>query len=98
MLSELVRFGLPSVAAMAGISVLRNPIKVWPNTLAGLTYLMSAAASLLLGAWWPLIAGWVISLALQGLCMSMMARGAFDGVINAQRAKKGLPPLSGASP
>ena len=89
---ELVRYALVTLAVMAGFSVFRNPLKVWPNTLAGLSYFAGAGGSLLMQAWWPVLAGWIVSLALQGLCTIMMLKGAFKERVNAERAKRGLPP------
>jgi hypothetical protein len=91
---EVVRFIVVGLSVWAGISVLRNPLKVWPNTLAGVFYFAGAIGAVLLNAWWPLLAGWVGSLSLQGLCAGLMAKGSFNEQINAERARRGLPPLA----
>jgi hypothetical protein len=93
---EIVRYIVVGLSVLAGIDVLRNPIKVWPNTLAGLCYFAGVAGSLLLKSWWPLLGGWIGSLSMQALCTLLIAKGAFAEHINNLRAKKGLPPLGNA--
>lgn len=80
------------LSVLAGISVLRNPLQVWPNILAGLSYFAGAGAAYGLRSWWPILAGWLISLSLQALCMALLARGVFDRQVNLERARRGLPP------
>jgi hypothetical protein len=92
---EVVRYGLVILAVMAGISVLRNPLKVWPNTLAAVSYFGGAGGSILMHSWWPIVAGWAASLSVQAVCTIMMAKGVFNEQINAERAKRGLPPSRG---
>jgi hypothetical protein len=93
---EILRYALLILAVLAGISVLRNPLRVWPNTLAGIVYFTGALVSLVLRNWWPLIVAWAFSLALQAACTIMIAKGVFNEQINAERAKRGLPPLGGS--
>lgn len=91
---EIVRYVLAGVSILAGFSVLRNPIREPINTLAGLTYFAGAAGTIILAAWWPVLVGWIGSLFLQGVSAFLIAKGVFNDRINAERAKKGLPPLS----
>jgi len=79
---ETIKYIVVVLSIVAGIGVLRNPLKVWPNTLAGISYLGGAAGSLFQNAWWPLLTGWIVSLCFQGICAVMMARGAFNNQIN----------------
>ncbi|MGH7501819.1 MAG: hypothetical protein ACREL7_08690, partial [Longimicrobiales bacterium] len=65
-MGELFRYGAVILSVIAGVRVLRNPLRVWPNTMAGVSYFAGAAAAVILGAWWPIIAGWGASLAFQG--------------------------------
>ena len=44
---DVLRYVFIAFTVLAGISVLRNPLKVWPNTLAGLSYFVGAAGALL---------------------------------------------------
>jgi hypothetical protein len=90
---EILRYALIALSILAGISVLRNPLRVWPNTLAGISYFLGAIASILLFAWWPILVGWIVSLALQGVCALMMSKGLFNEKINSERIKNGLPTL-----
>ena len=90
---ETIRYLFIGLAVVAAVSVFRNPLKVWPNTIAGILYLLGAASSLLLRAWWPLIAGWCLSLGMQALCVYLIGKGTFSAQVNAQRAARGRPPL-----
>lgn len=90
---EILRFIVIGLAIIAGLNVLRNPIRVWPNTLAGFSYFVGAAASIYLKVWWPLLAGWLGSLAFQCLCTVLIAKGEFSEKTNSARAAKGLPQL-----
>lgn len=81
------------LSVVAGIGVLRNPIRVGLNVLAGLSYFVAAIAAFLLDEWWPFAAGWGLSLSLQGLCTWRMCKGKYRYEIDAMRAAKGLPPL-----
>jgi hypothetical protein len=92
-LMEIMRYIVVGLSFLAGINVLRNPIKVWPNTLAGLSYFAGSAASVAFSSWWPLLCGWIGSLSMQALCTALIARGVFAEHINDLRAKKDLPPL-----
>jgi hypothetical protein len=93
---EVLRYVVVVLSLMAGIRVLRNPLRVWPSTAAGLLYFAGAAGSLLTRSWWPLLAGWAGSLVLQGICTAMIAKGVFNAQINIERARRGLPPLRGS--
>ena len=81
------------LSVIAGIDVLSNPIREPVNTLAGLSYFAGAGGCALLGSWWPLLAGWIFSLVLQGVSTSLLVKGAFNEQVNEERAKRGLPPI-----
>jgi len=91
--SKYVLIALTALAILGGANVLRNPIKgIW-NTLAALSYFAGAATAWVLRTWWPILAGWLCSLAFQGLMTWRIARGKYNKQINEARTARGLHPL-----
>lgn len=78
------------LSILATVGVLRNPLRTLLNTLAGTSYAAGAVAAFLLDSWWPLLAGWVLSLTLQAIMTRRMAQGRYNEKINAHRAARGL--------
>jgi hypothetical protein len=87
---EILRYILIGLSVIAGLNVLRNPLKVWPNTIAAVSYFAGAAGSLFLSSWWPILGGWIVSLSFQGLLVVLMGRGVFNRQINIERERNGL--------
>jgi len=87
---HLVAVGL---SVVAGVGVLRNPVKTPLNIVAGCCYIVAAAAAFWLHRWWPLPVGWVASLSIQGIEMWRFARGHHNDRLNAHRIARGLPPF-----
>lgn len=76
------------LSVVAGIGVLRNPIKTPLNIVAGCCYVLAAIGAYWLHRWWPLPAGWVASLSIQGIDMWLFAHGYHNDRVNAYRAKR----------
>ena len=78
------------LSVLAAVGVLRNPLRTLLNTLAGTSYAAGAVAAFVQDSWWPLLAGWVLSLALQAVMARRVAQGHYNERINAGRAARGL--------
>ncbi len=93
-IGTVVHLGAVVLSVMAGVGVLRNPIKTPLNMIAGCSYIVAAGAACLLQSWWPLPVGWIGSLSIQGVEMWRFSRGHYNDRVNAHPVARGLPPLA----
>jgi hypothetical protein len=94
-ISSIIHLVAVILSVVAGIGVLRNPIKTPLNIIAGCCYIVAAIAAFWLNRWWPLPVGWIASLSIQGVEMWRFARGHYNERVNTYRVARGLPPLEG---
>ena len=81
------------LSLIAGVNVLRNPIRTPLNAVQGCRYIVAAVAALWLHRWWPLPVGWAASLSSEGIEMWWVFCSHYNDRVSAHRITRGLLPL-----